>query len=476
VKIRGFRIELGEIERRLAEYDGVDEAVVVAREDAADDPRLVAYYTHAAAKGKAEDTPEAELLRAHLAGTLPEYMVPAAYVRLNSLPLSVNGKLDRRALPAPDAGAYAAKRYEAPVGDIEAQLSVIWAEELRLERVGRHDNFFDLGGHSLLAVSLLTRVEREFHMRLPLVTMHRAPSIAQMAHLLSREGSRASIGDRMIRLSEGCEPALFCLPGSGCDVLTLRDFASIIRERAVYGIQMKGISGEAPPLSTIGEMAADCIGLIKTVQPEGPYYLAGYSAGALIGFEAARRLRLQGERIGSLILLDPAVPERRAGWVGYLDAAENIFKRTRYHLARLSRLRMRSWFFYVHDKRVRAAAISGATGEVLGARATLYETTNQATLAYKPSPYAGTGLIVHAKTRPESFENLSIWPKLLRGGANSIAVDGDHFSILKPPSLHSIAEEINTHISGNSRRFTISRGGGPKAGVDGSGGGEGQGA
>jgi acyl-coenzyme A synthetase/AMP-(fatty) acid ligase/aryl carrier-like protein len=163
VKIRGFRIELGEIEARLAEHAAVREAVVVAREDGAGDRRLVAYYT--AASGEAgEASVKAEELREHVLAALPEYMVPTAYVALEAMPLTPNGKLDRKALPAPEVDAYAARGYEAPVGEIETALAEIWAEVLKLERVGRHDDFFALGGHSLLVVRLIERMrERGLH-------------------------------------------------------------------------------------------------------------------------------------------------------------------------------------------------------------------------------------------------------------------------------------------------------------------------
>src|SRR5205823_4092960 len=137
--------------------EGIREAVVVAREDTPGDKRLVAYYT---CKDEDAASVGAEQLRAHLVGKLPEYMVPAAYVRMDSLPLTPNGKLDRKALPEPRSDAYAVQSYEAPEGEIETALAKIWAEVLKLDRIGRHDNFFELGGHSLLAVKLIERMRQ----------------------------------------------------------------------------------------------------------------------------------------------------------------------------------------------------------------------------------------------------------------------------------------------------------------------------
>ncbi|HEU4884412.1 MAG TPA: amino acid adenylation domain-containing protein [Longimicrobium sp.] len=173
VKVRGFRIEPGEIEARLLEHPAVREAVVLVREDAPGDRRLVAYVV-------GDETAGADVLRAHVGQTLPEYMVPAAYVRLEQFPLSPNGKLDRPALPAPEGDAYASREYEAPVGETEQALAEIWAEVLGIDRVGRRDNFFQLGGHSLLVVRVIARM-RQRGLHAEVRALFTAPSLAALA-------------------------------------------------------------------------------------------------------------------------------------------------------------------------------------------------------------------------------------------------------------------------------------------------------
>ncbi|MCA6113236.1 non-ribosomal peptide synthetase, partial [Bradyrhizobium cenepequi] len=180
VKIRGFRIEPGEIAARLVEHGLLRDAVVVAQPDRSGEPRLVAYVVCASEAGL-DGGELAGTLRTHLDARVPEYMVPSAFVRLSALPLTVNGKLDRKALPAPEDEAYARRAYEAPQGPIEAQLATIWAELLGVARVGRHDNFFALGGHSLLAVRLLSRLSQAVGVELPLTTLFAKPVLAELA-------------------------------------------------------------------------------------------------------------------------------------------------------------------------------------------------------------------------------------------------------------------------------------------------------
>jgi acyl carrier protein len=181
VKVRGFRIELGEIEARLREHASVREAVVAAREERSGDQRLVAYIV-------GSDSVEVDALRAYLAERLPEYMVPAAYVRLDALPLTPNGKVDRKALPAPDGDAFATRGYEAPDGETEEAVAAIWADLLGVERVGRHDDFFRLGGNSLLATRLVFRITREMDVELSVSDVFEKRELSLLAqHLLETQ-------------------------------------------------------------------------------------------------------------------------------------------------------------------------------------------------------------------------------------------------------------------------------------------------
>jgi aryl carrier-like protein len=188
VKLRGFRVELGEIEGRLGAHPEVREAVVVALDDEAANKRLVAYYT-----GAEVDAAE---LREHVAGHLPEYMLPSAFVRLHAIPLTPNGKIDRRALPRPDADAYAPAEYQPPEGEVEHALARIWADVLQLDRVGRHDNFFVLGGHSLLAVTLIERMRQE-GLNADVRALFATPTIAELAATVGKQAAVAVPANRI---------------------------------------------------------------------------------------------------------------------------------------------------------------------------------------------------------------------------------------------------------------------------------------
>ncbi|QJI28340.1 amino acid adenylation domain-containing protein [Pseudomonas sp. ADAK18] len=311
VKIRGLRIELGEIQACLTAYPQVNEAVVLAREDAPGDKRLVAYYTGPAV--------EAETLRAHLLAHLPDYMVPSAYVWLAQLPLSANGKLDRKALPAPEAHALISQAYEAPINPLEETLAQLWAEVLKLERVGRHDNFFELGGHSLLAIRLVNLMKGT-GLAVSLAELFEHASVEAVASMLSLRTDAPA--DEVVLIpvrAGGSQPPLFLVHEfTGLDVYFPTLGQHLAGDFPIYGLP--GVTLGQPQLQTMEGLATRLVGIIRSVQPRGPYRLAGWSFGGVLAYEVAMQLLGQDEPVAFLGLIDSYVPrlagEGKAHWSG----------------------------------------------------------------------------------------------------------------------------------------------------------------
>ncbi len=253
VKIRGFRIEPGEIEAVLAEHPAVAESFVMARDLGAAGRQLVAYIVRDDLFDPHTGDIDAPDLKRHLAARLPEYMVPAAIVTLDAFPLTPNGKIDRRALPAPEMTG-ARRDLAAPRDPPEMTLAVIWQEVLGVSPVGIRDNFFDLGGHSLLAVRLLARVERAFGQAVPLATILRGPTIEQMAALLRKANASAAsalVPFQTTDNSGSARPAFFCVPGAGGNPIYLSNLARALGSEQPFsgwkGRDSTAIAGLTPP-------------------------------------------------------------------------------------------------------------------------------------------------------------------------------------------------------------------------------------
>ncbi|MCG1040188.1 amino acid adenylation domain-containing protein, partial [Mycetohabitans sp. B7] len=300
VKIRGFRIEPGEIAACLTAHPQVRDAVVLATGEGSD-KRLVAYVQAEA------DEALASTLRAQVAASLPEYMMPSAFVRLDAFPLTPNGKLDRRALPEPDDAALAHQAYEAPQGELETTLAAIWAELLGVERVGRHDSFFVLGGHSLLAMRLMSRVRNVLGVELAIRTLFEAPTLAGLArHLVKHDKMQGDSFSVLLPLKPtGSRPALFCIhPGLGLSWSYMGLSNYLPPDQPLYGLQARGFDGASPLASTLDEMVSDYLEQMRCVQPKGPYCLLGWSLGGNVAHSMAVRLEHQGEKVALLALLD----------------------------------------------------------------------------------------------------------------------------------------------------------------------------
>ena len=324
VKIRGFRIEPGEIEALLSGHPEVAQAAAVVREDRPGDKRLVAYAVPAAGFN-----PDPAALRDWLKQQLPEYMVPAAVVPLAALPLNQNGKLDRKALPAPDLAQAGAGR--APRTPNEQLLCELFAEALHLPQVGIDDDFFELGGHSLLATSLASRVRTTFGVDFGLRGLFESPTVAALAERLAMDKPDDAFEVILPLRARGSRPPLFCIhPGGGISW----SYCGLVRhlgpETPLYGVQARSLARPEPRPASIKEMAADYADQMQKVQPHGPYCLLGWSVGGLVAHAIATEMQRRGERVGLLTILDaypvvdvhfdePPIPTKRDILVGILD-------------------------------------------------------------------------------------------------------------------------------------------------------------
>lgn len=306
VKIRGFRVEAGEVEAALGQYANIRECVVVARQVADGQKQLIAYVVPTR-----DPAPTSNELRGFLQSKLPDYMVPSAFVILSALPLTHNGKVNKKALPDPQEPQGGLNRIgKTPRDASQAQLLQIWEEVLSKKPIGIDQNFFELGGHSLLAVRLMYRVEQTFSKRLPITALFQAPTVEKLAGLLRQEDCSQAWSSLVPIQTAGSRPPFFCVHGIGGTVLRFRDLARLVApDQPFYGLQAQGLDGLRSPYTKVEDMAQHYLKEIRTLQPEGPYYLGGYSFGGTVALEIARMLQAERHEVGLLVLID-TVPGR----------------------------------------------------------------------------------------------------------------------------------------------------------------------
>jgi amino acid adenylation domain-containing protein len=303
IKLRGIRIELGDIESTLRQIPGVREGIVVARELGNQEKSLVAYLVLDQAQ-----PPAIADIRRVLQVKLPDYMVPVAFVVLDAMPLNPNQKIDRRALPMPTLSDLTGGTAIVPARNkVEQQLVKLWEALLGIQPIGVQNNFFELGGNSLLAVSLMLQIKQVFGQDLPLSTLVTAPTIEAMAELLSQSEDTAA-SDSLVLLKEGgSAPPIFFIHEFDGEILLYRTLAYLLNpEHPVYAIQPLSRKNHPILHSRIPDMAAYYIGKIRSVQPEGPYFLSGLCAGGMLAFEIACQLQRQGQTVAMVGIIDAA--------------------------------------------------------------------------------------------------------------------------------------------------------------------------
>ena len=296
VKIRGYRIELGEIESVLAAHPQIAQAVMAVHDDNSSGKKLVAYVVSKNQPLSVKD------LRSYIHDRLPEYMIPASFIFLTNLPLTANGKIDRKALPAPDQSPEKGKEsIVRPRNDVQKELVELFQKCIGLKEVGIEDDFFEIGGNSIQAAIIFSRIRKKFGKQFALSTLISHPTIESLAMLIEGEDAGSGHSSLVPIQSHGSRPPLFCVHGGWGNVLFYRHLSKYLgSDQPLYGLQAKGLIGNAEPYSKVEEMAAHYIYEIKKVQPEGPYHIAGYCFGAIAAFEMAQQLVRSGEKVAFL--------------------------------------------------------------------------------------------------------------------------------------------------------------------------------
>ncbi|MBO0932635.1 non-ribosomal peptide synthetase [Fibrella aquatilis] len=253
-------------------------------------------------------TVSAEQIRAwkkQAARHLPDYMVPTDFVVLPRFPITANGKIDRKALPAPTPAAVETNAQNAPATPEEKRLAALWADVLGMPQVNVDDNFFELGGHSMIAVQVMTRLEKQTGRRLPLATLFEYPTVREMARLLHEDAQPVSWESLVPIKPGGTRDPLYIVHGAGLNVLLFNAVANNLHpDQPVYGLQARGLNGVDEPFHSIPEMAQAYVAEIVAHNPTGPYLLSGFSFGGIVAFEMARQLWEQGRPVGLVALFD----------------------------------------------------------------------------------------------------------------------------------------------------------------------------
>ena len=486
VKIGGWRIEFGRIETILSQHPSVQECVVVAHEELPQASCLVAYVVL-----KPDRTSVNFNLRDYLKQKLPALMIPSKFMFLDTIPLNSNGNVDRSLLPQPDLTKEDSPSFIASRDELEAQLTQIWEQLFNIPSIEINYNFFDLGGDSLMAVKLFSKIEEVCGKKLPLSVLLTAPTIAQLADLL-REESIADVWNPLVLIQSGnsSKPPLFCIHGGGFNVLIYRQLAMNLNpDRPVYGLQARGLDGGSTKVGDrIEDLATDYVQQILTVQPQGPYFLAGLSNGGIIALEMAQQLLSQGEEIAFLGMFDTYGPNAAYMLPPFARFRSSVYYAFRYSFPRLinkawmeknvtkmslmhnkanakpleqnspeDRIKLESWIDRVSQYILEHSPWSFFTpkevlGDVVGSTSeTLKKLEEQYSKTYKTyaaKPYRGSITLFRAtETPPGYFTEFYLgWDKVAIGSVEVFKIPGHHTSMIESTILAKKLEQCLTNL------------------------------
>ncbi|TRU45399.1 MAG: non-ribosomal peptide synthetase [Microcystis aeruginosa Ma_QC_Ca_00000000_S207] len=302
VKIRGFRIELGEIEAVLSHNEMVQSSCVIVREDNPGEKQLVAYIVPKLGVNLTSGD-----LRQFLSHKLPGYMVPSAFVLLEFLPLTANGKIDRRALKAPSNTSDSDRFIEAR-NQLELNLVQIWSKVLKIDKISVHDNFFDLGGHSLLAPYLITQIKEQLGKEIAVTTLFQNPTIEQLATIIQTDSDSSNQSCLVPIQPQGSKPPFFCVPGAGGRPFYFYHLGRYLgKDQPFYSFE-NDLYQQFGEITRIEDIASIYLKAMQDLQPQGPYFLGGHSYGGNVAFEIAQQLVNQGQQVALLAIIDSSAP------------------------------------------------------------------------------------------------------------------------------------------------------------------------
>jgi amino acid adenylation domain-containing protein len=447
VKIRGFRIELGEIETALARHPAVREVVAMAREDGSGERRLVAYAVAGAT---------AEELRLFLKEKLPEYMASATVVLLDAMPLAPSGKVDRRALPAPDRSRpELEKAFVAPRDELEQQLAHLWEEVLCVQPVGVKDNFFDLGGHSLLAVRLFALIENRLGKKLPLTAVFQGATVEHLAEVFRQQAIPGPQSSLVAIQPGGRKRPLFVVHPAGGQVFPYVHLArSLGHDQPCYGLQARGLEDGQDPHTRIEDMAAYYIEALQTVQPTGPYHLGGWSMGGVVAFEMAQQLCAHGQQVALLALFDGRIPTSEEsfpeGDAEAISLAERYFGISFGPMGSLTELPKDEQLAFMLEQ-AKSAGLVPAELDVSQARrfVEILRSDLRATQNYGLRLYPGRITFFKASEMPlgASADPTMGWSDWAGGGVEVHVVPGNHANLMYEPHVETLAQKLTACLN-----------------------------
>ena len=463
VKVRGYRIELGEIETVLAQHSGIRQAVASAYEASPGNKTLVAYFESRDGMSLAIND-----LRTHLKKSLPDYMVPSIFIQMDKLPLTPNGKIDRKALPAPaESRSDTATKHVPPRDLVEQVLSRIWSNVLKVKDVGVQDNFFELGGHSILAVRLIIEIEKIYGKRLPLATLIQAPTIERLAQIIQKEKWTPPWFSLVPIRGGGARPPLFLFHSHGGNVLEYYPLAELLdSDQPVYALQTRGLDGRIVANQSIEDMVREYLKEIRSFQPEGPYYLAGFCFGGLAALEAARQLAEAGEPVALVGMIQTMYP------IADVFPGMSPIAQWWYRIKKRAALEWESFSYrgtgHMAERVKRVVDVLGAKTAIMFDRLIRNDGTNtdyasrsmpyilerlameheNAYQGYKPSPYAGNVILFRVQYQLPAFSHdRSLgWKNLLGTNLQVCDMPGHQQNLLRSPHVQVLARELMSHL------------------------------